>query len=82
MMLIAVGCVACSSSTAGFNYESALMQFNKGNYTEAKKYIDKAVDAKKSKAEYLILAGHIYTQLDKMDKAIELFTEYKNNLIK
>ena len=73
MMLIVVGCVACSSSTAGFSYESALMQFNKGNYTEAKKYIDKAVDAKKSKAEYLILAGHIYTQLDKMDKAIELF---------
>lgn len=73
LIFIGVGCLACSSSTASFNYESAQMQFNKGNYEEAKKYIDKAVKAKKNKAEYLILAGHIYSQLDDMDKALELF---------
>ena len=73
LIFIGVGCLACSSSTASFNYESAQMQFNKGNYKEAKKYIDKATKAKKNKPEYLILSGHIYSQLDDMDKALELF---------
>lgn len=73
IFFIVVGCIACSSSTASFNYESAQMQFNKGNYKEAKKYIDKATKAKKNKPEYLILSGHIYSQLDDMDKALELF---------
>lgn len=73
ILVMSVHFVACSTSTESFNYESANMQFMKGNYKQAQKYIDKALKSNSKKAEYLILAGHIYIELDKCDKAIEYF---------
>lgn len=75
MIIVSIQFVACSTSTESFNYESANMQFSKGNYKEAKKYIEKAIKSNENKAEYLILAGHIYTELDDNNKAIELFNK-------
>ena len=73
----------CTLSTASYNYETALAQFNKGNYDEAKKVIDKVIyvdgDSKKAEfnneiiAEHLILAGHIYIEIEGYDNAIAAF---------
>lgn len=73
ILVMSVQIVACSTSTESFNYESANMQFAKGNYKQAQKYIEKALKSNSKKAEYLILAGHIYIELNKCDKAIEYF---------
>lgn len=79
----------CSFSAASYNYESAYAQFNKGNYEEAKKFIDKVIykdgDSKKGafnndlKAEYLVLAGHIYMEVPEYDKAIMQFDKVISN---
>lgn len=81
MCLFLVG--GCTLSTASYNYESALAQFNKGNYDEAKKIIDKVIyvdgDSNKAEfnkeiiAEHLLLAGHIYIETEGYDNAISIF---------
>ncbi len=73
----------CTLSTASYNYESALAQFNKGNYDESKKSIDKVIyvegDSKKAEfnkeiiAEHLLLAGHVYIETEDYDNAISAF---------
>lgn len=87
MLYFVIVCVifvgGCTLSTASYNYESALAQFNKGDYDEAKKSIGKAIykggDLTKAKfkkeavAEHLILAGHIYIETEEYDKAILAF---------
>ena len=82
LVIMLISMSGCSVITESYNYEAALAKYNKGEYIEAKKYIDKVVEGNTNKAEYFILAGHIYIENSEMDKCIKYFdkaiTDKKN----
>lgn len=70
--VIILVCVGCSSSTAGYKYESARLQYTQKNYKEALGYIQEAIKTD-SKQEYYILEGQILHKLGRYEEAIESY---------
>ena len=73
--MVVIGMLSgCRTSTAGYNYEAARLQYNQKNYEKALEYINKSI-ATSQKAEYLIFQGDILQELQKKDDAIAAYSK-------
>ena len=64
----------CRTSTAGYNYEAARVQYNQQNYEKALEYVNKAL-ATSTTPEYLLFQGDILQELMKYEEAIASYTK-------
>ncbi|MBE5934935.1 MAG: tetratricopeptide repeat protein [Lachnospiraceae bacterium] len=68
----------CRTSTAGYNYEAAKVQYKQKNYKKALEYVDAALKAGE-KAEYYILQGDIFHKQKDYEKAVQAFDKAISN---
>ena len=78
LMAIAIAVIAllsgCRTSTAGYNYEAARLQYNQKNYEKALEFINKSLNTSQ-KAEYFIFQGDILQELHKYEDAIASYSK-------
>ncbi|MCR5609834.1 MAG: tetratricopeptide repeat protein [Lachnospiraceae bacterium] len=74
LALIMIGaCTGCSKANAKYYYESAVFEFDEGNYKDAKTNIDNAIKEVDDNVEYYICKGMVEISLKNYDDAVKAF---------